>query len=139
MEIADSFKDYAKTMGHGLKITVEPNIKYCGDEYSVRRLVTILIDNAVKYETENTPIDFALKSSKKCVLILVKNSCEDLFEKDISKLFDRFYRADKARSAGGGFGIGLSVAKGIVTAHKGNICAKLNKQKNTVEFVAELK
>ncbi len=75
-ETADSFVDYASTMGHELNITVAPDIFYYGDEYAVRQLVSILLDNAVKYATAGSPISFSLERSRKGVLIRTSNECE---------------------------------------------------------------
>ena len=66
------------------------------------------------------------------------NCCEGLIQQQADKLFDRFYRADPSRNAAtGGFGIGLSIARGIAEAHKGSICARMVGEE--VEFAAELR
>ena len=117
---------------------MEPDIEYFGDEYSIRRLVSILLDNAVKYASNGADINFSLKKPKKDIIITVSNKCDNLSQDDIPKLFDRFYRADKSRNASaGGFGIGLSIAKSIAEAHKGRISAEY--EKDEIKFTAELK
>lgn len=139
-EAAYSFSDFSVTNGHELKISIEPNITYCGDEYMIRQLVSILIDNAVKYASGDTTIFFSLQKDRKGVLIKCRNECSDpIEEKELEKLFDRFYRPDKSRtSSTGGFGIGLSLAKEIAESHKGSIHAKMLDER-TIEFTAELK
>lgn len=137
-EAAESFTDFAAEKGHRLNISVTPDIEYCGDEYAVRQLVSILIDNAVKYACEGTPIEFSLEKSRKGVVIRTANECDGVNPEELNRLFDRFYRADKSRTSGGGFGIGLSIARSIAEGHKGSICAKCLDGK-TVEFIAELK
>ena len=138
-ETANSFADFALSQGHELKISVEPNIEYVGDEYAVRQLVSILLDNAIKYATEQTPVEFSMKKSKKGITVCSKNACDGLNKEELDKLFDRFYRPDASRtSETGGFGIGLSIARSIAEGHKGNIKAKSDDGK-TVEFTAELR
>lgn len=123
-ETSESFVDFAQSMGHELNITVAPNISYFGDEYAVRQLVSVLLDNGIKYAADGSSIDFSLEKLKKGVLISTSNMCETINPDDLDKLFDRFYRADKSRSTvTGGFGIGLSVARSIAEAHKGSIRA----------------
>ncbi|MGN0688361.1 MAG: sensor histidine kinase [Oscillospiraceae bacterium] len=138
-ETAESFVDFAQSMGHELNISVAPDISYCGDEYAVRQLVSILLDNAVKYAAENSPIDFCLEKLKKGVSIRTSNKCEPINPNDLDKLFDRFYRADKSRNTGtGGFGIGLSVARSIAEAHSGSIRAACPTE-DMIEFEVILK
>lgn len=138
-ETAMSFADFAASHDHLLSVSVEPNIEYNGDEYAVRQLVSILIDNAVKYASEGTPIEFSLEKSKKGVVIRTKNVCDGIEKEELNKLFDRFYRPDRSRtSESGGFGIGLSIARSIAEGHKGSIKAKSEDGK-TVEFIADLR
>lgn len=138
-ETAESFVDFAESQGHRLNIAVQHGLKYSGDEYAVRQLASILIDNAVKYAVEQTEIRFSLEKGKRGVVIKTANECNDVSEDDLDKLFDRFYRADKARSSEkSGFGIGLSIARSICEAHKGSIKA-VCENGHTIEFIAELK
>ncbi len=98
--------------------------EYKGDEGAIRRLTAILLDNAVKYCDEGGEINFTLTSKKNHPIIIVENSFANLDERELPKLFDRFYRSDKARTAEGtSFGIGLSLAKEIVRKHRGEITA----------------
>lgn len=136
-ETAESFRDFAAEAGHGLSISVEPNIEYVGDEYAVRQLASILLDNAVKYAAEGTEIRFSLSKAHRGVTVRCSNECESLDTAELDKLFDRFYRADKSRSSGG-FGIGLSIARSIAEEHKGSIKA-VSPDGRTIEFIAELK
>ena len=138
-ETAESFADFAQENGHTLEIRIEPELRFIGNEYAVRQLASILLDNAVKYASEGTPIEFSLEKDKKGVRIRTKNECDDLNADDLDKLFDRFYRADKSRnSTKGGFGIGLSMAKTICEAHHGSISARSD-DGHTIEFAAILK
>jgi len=92
----------------------------------------------VKYAAEGTGIAFSLEKTKKGVLLSSVNvSRTPLAPEELDKLFDRFYRADPARSGTGGFGIGLSIARSIAEGHKGGIRASLEDGK--ICFRAELR
>lgn len=133
-----SFEDFAEVQGHRLNSIVAEGIKYMGDEYAIRQLVSIFIDNAVKYAEADSDIYFEMKKNKKGVIISTKNACSGITAEDAGKLFDRFYRPDKSRSsATGGSGIGLSLARSITQAHNGSVQAKLIDD-NTIEFTARL-
>lgn len=137
-ETAGSFSDFALSRGHELSINVEQGISYRGDEYAVRQLVSILLDNAVKYAADATPISVELRRARKGVILCAENTCVSPENIEADKLFDRFYRADKSRSeSGSGFGIGLSIARSIAEGHGGCISAKINGDR--IVFEAELK
>lgn len=137
-ETAGSFSDFAASNGKTLEISVEPDITYNGDEYAVRQLVSILIDNSIKYADPSSPILVSLKKSKKKIIIKTENACAEPIKGDLSKLFDRFYRADESRnSETGGFGIGLSLAKSIAEGHGGKISAS-SPEENRIEFTVTL-
>lgn len=98
-ETAESFRDFARSQGHPLELAIVPGLTYCGDEYAVRQLVSILLDNAVKYALPETAIRFVLEKGKRGVVLRCSNACAPLAEGETEKLFDRFYRSDQARSA----------------------------------------
>lgn len=138
-ETAESFVDFAASQGHELRMEIEPDVEYVGDEYAVRQLVSILLDNAVKYAVRGSPVAFSLKQEKNGIVMQTVNGCEKIDPEDVEKLFDRFYRADKSRNSNtGGFGIGLSVARGIAEGHKGSISARCPEE-NKIEFIVRLK
>lgn len=115
----------AVTHKKSLDYDVDANIEICGDEKSIRRLINILLDNAVKYTPQNGSIFVELKRQDKNIVLTVKNEADNLKTGDMPYLFDRFYREDKSRNSDiKGYGIGLSVAKAIVDSHKGKITAK---------------
>ncbi|MGE4277753.1 MAG: sensor histidine kinase [Lawsonibacter sp.] len=138
-ETAESFRDFAAAQGHVLEIVVSPGLTYRGDEYAIRQLVSILLDNAVKYAAEGGPIRLTLEPAKKGAVMRVFNSCQGLDSVELDKLFDRFYRADKSRSKQtGGFGVGLSIARSIAEAHKGSIRAECP-DAHSIQFTVGLK
>ena len=136
-ETAESFTDFAASKGHELHLSITDGLTYRGDEYAVRQLVSILLDNAVKYALPDSPIEFSLEKAKRGVVLRSSNACEDVTPENAQKLFDRFYRADPSRSSGSGFGIGLSIARSIAEGHHGSIRAIADDGKIT--FTAELK
>ncbi len=136
-ETAESFVDFAASKGHELRLSISDGLTYRGDEYAVRQLVSILLDNAVKYAPPDSPIEFSLEKAKRGVVLRSSNVCDDVAPADAQKLFDRFYRADPSRSSGSGFGIGLSIARSIAEGHHGSIRARVND--GMIEFTAELK
>jgi two-component system sensor histidine kinase CiaH len=129
-ETAESFRARAVNENKKLDIDIQPEITYCGDEKAIRQLVSILVDNAVKYSDGIKIISVKLEGQggtsklSKGFRLQVFNSCEHIEPESVKHLFDRFYRAEQSRnSQTGGYGIGLSVAKAVVDAHKGKITA----------------
>ena len=129
-ETAESFRARAVNENKKLDIDIQPEITYCGDEKAIRQLVSILVDNAVKYSDGTKSISVKLEGQggtsklSKGFRLQVFNSCEHIEPESVKHLFDRFYRAEQSRnSQTGGYGIGLSVAKAVVDAHRGKITA----------------
>lgn len=106
------------------ELHIVPNLTLKGDEKAIRQLLSILLDNAVKYTPEYGNIKLTLKKQGKKVLLTVYNTVENIPKGNLDVLFERFYRTDFSRnSETGGYGIGLSIAKAIVSLHKGKISA----------------
>lgn len=123
-ETLETFKALAKTHNKTITGQIEPMLSMTGDEKAIRQLITILLDNAVKYSDDGGKIELSLKKQKKLICLAVFNTAESVFRADLTHLFDRFYRAEKSRnSQTGGYGLGLSIASAIVNAHKGKIAA----------------
>lgn len=122
MDVVSEFQILAQGCGKSMEAQIDPQIEYMGDEAAIRRVVSILLDNAVKYCDEGGEISIRLEK-KKHPVFYVANTYADVGQAEFDKLFDRFYRADKARTFTGGFGVGLSIAKAIVTQHRGEINA----------------
>ncbi len=101
---------------------IAPGIKIKGDSAQLRRLVGILIDNAVKY-TDGT-IKITLEKTPSEAKLTVCNTGKGIAAGELEKIWDRFYRGDKSRANTGGFGLGLPIAKAIAQRHKGSITAE---------------
>ena len=122
-ETAQSFQALARAQDKRFSLSVEPMISLCGEEKALRQLVTILLDNALKYTPAGGEISLSLKRQGKQVNLVATNTTHAVSSEQLAHLFDRFYRGDPARSPKGGYGIGLSIAKAVVTAHRGKISA----------------
>ncbi len=112
------------------KIDITPDISYNGSPDAIRKLVSILLDNCLKYSIDSGDSGISLSRNKKEVILKVYNKTNEMIkEEDIPRLFDRFYRADSSRnSETGGHGIGLSIAKAIVDSHNGKIKASVESE-----------
>lgn len=125
-ECVHSFDTLAKANGKAIRTSISPMINYTGEEKSIRQLFNILTDNAIKHSSEKSDIEIILQTQGKNIILEVNNKADGLTAQDTKNMFERFYRADKSRSTEtGGYGIGLSVAKAVVLAHKGKINAEL--------------
>ncbi|MCD8376124.1 MAG: HAMP domain-containing histidine kinase [Oscillospiraceae bacterium] len=123
-ETAQSFQAPAIARERELRTDIQSGLSFRGDDRAMRQLTSILLDNAVKYAGPEEPILLSLRKTGNTVRLCVQNSAEPMAPEDLKRLFDRFYRTDRSRSSKtGGYGIGLSIAKAIVTAHKGTIKA----------------
>ena len=103
----------------------ENNIKLKTNEESITRIISTLLDNAVKYSMSQSEITIGLSQTEKATRITVRNECETLPDCSTEKLFDRFYRGDGARTQkNGGYGIGLSSARATAKLLGGELYAK---------------
>lgn len=128
-ETVQSFQTLAHSRNRMIKTKITSMLSYHGDENSIRQIVGILLDNAIKYTKEREDgscDDILLQLEKKNynLYLSVRNSSEPVSEEQLRLFFDRFYRTEQSRSSEtGGYGLGLSIAKSIVEAHKGKITA----------------
>lgn len=124
-EEANAFRAPALSKNIAFDVDVEPGIVIEASPDALRRLLSVVLENAVKYTPSDGKIKLRLSTNRKAAVISVVNSLNDrIEEKDLQHVFDRFYRADASRnSQTGGHGIGLSTAKAIAEAHGGSIAA----------------
>ena len=123
-EVSEPFELRAVAQGKKYSRSIEDSITVHGDMAAVQQMISILLDNAFKYSDEGGEIRLSVRKQHKGSVIEVYNTCADGSLGDISRFFDRFYRADKARSADGGTGIGLSIARAVAETHGGSISAE---------------
>ncbi len=108
--------------GKTLEVDAQENISCDGDESAIKHVLTILIDNAIKYSGEKDVIKVGLKLHSGKKIITVYNTGIGIKKEKLDKVFERFYREDEARSSSsGGYGLGLAIAAEVVRKHHGNI------------------
>ena len=123
-EAVRPFYSVAKADGKSLECNIEPNLSCHGDMGMIKELFSLLLDNAIKYSDAEGNIKLSVTANGKTGKIVVSNTTDGVPKGNLDVLFERFYRLDKSRNSNtGGHGVGLSVAKSIVTLHKGKITA----------------
>jgi two-component system phosphate regulon sensor histidine kinase PhoR len=115
-----------KAERHGLSLTLDapdslPNIN--SDRNLLERAIVNLIDNAVKFTPTGGDIHVAARASDGLLTVDVRDSGEGIDPDDLPRVFERFYKADRARR-GGGTGLGLAIVKHSIEAHGGSVSAK---------------
>ncbi len=137
-ETSDFFLALASSKNIELKVNVDDNLMYIGNEENISRLISILLDNAIKYSDENTAVNLSITKQKDATIISSKNTCSNIKQDDLKYLFDRFYRGDKSHNKKtNGYGLGLAIAKAICQRHNGDLLVSFNA--GEVEFKAILK
>lgn len=116
------FECTAFEQGKTFEQNITDGLMYKGNEESIKHLVTILTDNAIKHSDKNGIIRVTLTSNGNRRIFQVYNTGNGIKDSEKDKIFNRFYRSDESRSkATGGYGLGLAIAKSIVDAHNGTI------------------
>lgn len=131
------FESVAFERGIEINDAVAEGICVNGDSRKLEKLVGTLVDNACKYGEEGTSVSVKLASDAKRALLSVNNAGHPIDAEDIDHIFDRFYRADKARTRDqGSFGLGLAIAREIAESHGGSISAKSSAVEGTTFTVS---
>ena len=121
-EVAEPFTSPAKTQGKNYSQRIEENMTLCGNPDAARQMISVLLDNALKYSDENGIIRLDVYKDHSKIKIEVYNTCVLEDTQNLSRLFERFYRPDDSRSGRtGGSGIGLSIAQAVAEAYGGKI------------------
>ncbi len=119
-----------------IKYDIENDISMLLDEVSIKELLSILIDNAIKHSYKNSTININLKSNANNIVLLVKNKGDNISSEDRDKIFERFYRVDKSRNRNNNrYGLGLAIAKNIVLNHNGEISVESDNHITTFKVV----
>lgn len=122
-ETAEPFSHVAQAKGKQLRLEIENDLTCIGDHMAIQQMISVLLDNALKYAAAGGTIHLTARRTGKKAEIAVANPVESI--PDVSRLFDRFYRADESHSnTVSGTGIGLSIAKATAEAHGGTIRAE---------------
>lgn len=103
-------------------VDIERDVEVMGDANRIIQIVTNLITNAITYSPENTTVTIRLKENEKYGIIEIEDQGIGIEKNEIARVFERFYRVDRARSRNsGGTGLGLAIVKHLVEAHHGRI------------------
>lgn len=130
------FDAVAYERGCEIETNVVDGISVLGDQNQLDRLLKTLIDNACKYAARGTQIKVTLEKNGSHALFVATNQGESIPEEDLPRVFDRFWRSDKARARStGGYGLGLAIAKGIAESHGGKIWATSDDVQGTSFYV----
>ena len=124
-EIREPFVSLALARGKAYTQDIADGLTVVGDRAAIQQMVSILLDNALKYSPAGGSIRLTARRCGKRAELTVANTVDPALHADPDRLFDRFYRADEAHSgAVSGTGIGLSIARATVEAHGGKISAR---------------
>ena len=107
-----------------LSADIKPDITVMGDKNKLRQVVSILLDNSLKYCDTAYPVKIALSRSGTHAVLTVSGSGASLSKADCENIFKRFYRIDESRTDSDSYGLGLPIAQGIVKEHGGRIWAE---------------
>lgn len=131
--VNDMLTEYAPLFEkHRLTVDIADGVRIRGDETLLRRAVGCLLENAAKYSPENGRVSVRLTNSRNH-LLTVENDCEPIPETELPRLFEMFYRGDKARDRAGGHGLGLAILQKILALH--GLTCKAENIKGGVRFI----
>ena len=119
-----AFEPVAFEAGKVLESHIAENVVVIGDQDKLRQVVSVLLDNAIKYGAEGGTITLTLQKTDRQARLIVSNPGEPIPPEQLRRLFERFYRADASRGEQSGFGLGLSIASVIADEHKGTLKAE---------------
>ena len=115
------FEPVAFEAGKRLEYDIAPSLPVRGDGTKLGQALAALLDNAVKYAADGTDIRLTAERQGRFAAVTVENRGADIPADKLPHIFDRFYRADEARTDGDSFGLGLPIAKAIIEAHRGTL------------------
>ncbi len=138
-DCAMAFEPVAYEAGKPLEYQVAEDIVVLGDRDRLRRLASILLDNAVKYGAEGKTITLSLQRTERQARLMVSNPGDPIPPEQLPRLFERFYRADASRGEQSGFGLGLSIGAAIAKEHKGTLRAESDAASTRFIFTLPLK
>lgn len=128
-QIVDEFYPIFSEKGLETEMKIEPEMKIIGDAGKLARVFDNLLRNVVNYSYENTSVEIVAKILERQAVISILNHGDEISSENLERIFEKFFRADKARHSGtGGAGLGLAIAKQIVEKHGGTISATSNRE-----------
>lgn len=136
-EMAEPYRSVTESSGRQFDCRIEPNIHVNGEKRTLQQIVSILLDNAVKYCDEAGAVSVSLSRKGKTAQLCVSNTYTEGKEVDVKRFFERFYRQDESHNSGkSGFGIGLSMAREMTERLKGEMDVSYDGQ--TIAFFVRL-
>ena len=138
-DCALAFEPVAFEAGKSLLEQIEPDITVLGDRDKLRQLVSVLLDNAIKYGADGGAITLSLQKTDRQARLVVSNPGEPIPAEQLPRLFERFYRADASRGEQSGFGLGLPIAQTIAVEHKALLKAESDSVSTRFIFTIPLK
>ena len=140
-DCALAFEPVAFEAGKPLSWDVTPALTVSGDGEKLRRLLSILLDNAAKYGAPGEGIVLSLRAERSQAILSVANGSggHPIPPEELPRLFERFYRADASRGEQSGFGLGLPIAQAIAKEHHGALRAESDQQTTRFTFTLPLK
>lgn len=139
MDCALAFEPVAFEAGKPLDYHLAEEVTVLGDRDKLRQIVSILLDNAIKYGADGGAIVMTLQKNDRHACLTVSNPGEPIPPEQLKRLFERFYRADASRGEKSGFGLGLPIASTIAAEHKGTLKAESDKTSTRFLFTIPLK
>ena len=142
MRLALQFEPVAYEKGVMIQTDIENGVYVTGDQTALNQIVHILLDNAVKYAGLGGEVKLSLKRKQNNVYLSACNTGAPIPPEDLPHIFERFYRSDKARTSGSGYGLGLAICKNLADLHKAQISVVSDEAHGTVftvRFKAERK
>ena len=139
VDCALAFEPVAFEAGKPLEYRVAEGAEVLGDGDQLRQLLSILLDNAIKYGAEGGTVTLTLEKTERQARLTVSNPGQPIPAEQLPRLFERFYRADASRGEKSGFGLGLSIAGLIAQEHKGSIRAESGPEATRFIFAMPLK
>lgn len=138
-QIIDDFYPTLRELNKSIKLNYNESISINGDPDKLSRVFNNLIKNAISYSKEESEIVINLKKDNNAIVEVI-NKGKQISKEKLSKIFEKFYRLDSARtSRTGGSGLGLAIAKDIVELHNGTIIAESNEEETTFQVTLPLK
>ena len=138
-DCALAFEPVAFEAGKPLESDIAPDVTVTGDGDKLRQLIGVLLDNAIKYGQAGGTITLSLRRTDRQARLTVSNPGDPIPPEQLSRLFERFYRADASRGEQSGFGLGLPIAAAIAAEHKGTLKAESDQASTRFLFSMPLK
>lgn len=124
VDCALTFESVAYEAGKPLEYELDETVSVTGNRDRLRRLISILLDNALKYGAADVPVRMTLRRGERQAVLTVSNTGTPIPPQHLPHLFERFYRADESRGETSGFGLGLAIAKSIAEEHRASLRAE---------------